>query len=365
MLLVMHQGAAHRSRFDRSCHAMEACYSRLHGRFDGCLRQSELLGPPLSFRRPEIELTIGHKTIATAAEAFHTLEELALRPGRQTVFRGHRKEGWRLTSTLHRHGGLLQTHSLDGALSHFIVNLKSVGTPIPFAVDDRRARMEYGRHYGIPSPLIDFSYSPYVAMFFAFDGVRPEASAGEQAVIYALDVTNLGMIWARHVSPSGDPAGTHFNRAYARFMTEFRKFDPAADGTGPATTHFFGDGYPQNELKLFAFPASWNIRMQRQMGAFLYDTNRYGRGLKDLEEFIEKEAEIPGPDGSEPCLIKIRTPHALAREVFERLELAGIIGTRLLDDHEGAAADVKNAVVYNRRTGYAWDLILPTTTFQG
>jgi hypothetical protein len=105
---------------------MEACYGRLQGWSDGCQRQRELLGPPLSFRQPEIELTIRHKTIATAAQAFHVLEELALRPGRQTVFRGHREEGWRLTSTLHRQGGLLQTHSLDGALSHFIVNLKSV-----------------------------------------------------------------------------------------------------------------------------------------------------------------------------------------------------------------------------------------------
>ena len=77
-------------------------------------------------------------------------------------------------------------------------------------------------------------------------------------------------------------------------MTEFWKFDTAADGTGATTTHFFGDDYPQHELKFFAFPASWNIRMQRQMGAFLYDTNRYGRSLKDVEEFIEKGAEIPG-----------------------------------------------------------------------
>ena len=147
---------------------------------------------------------------------------------------------------------------------------------------------------------------------------------------------------------------------------EYAKFDPNRETSGPQSTHFFGNGYPQSELKFFSFPASWNIRMQRQMGAFLYDTNRYGRGgCADLEAFIEQNREAAdASDPEPPALTKITIPHGEAQKVFERLELAGISGTRLLDDHEGAVADVKNAYVYNRRTGYAWDLIMPAGAFE-
>jgi len=34
----------------------------------------------------------------------------------------------------------------------------------------------------------------------------------------------------------------------------------------------------------------------------------------------------------------------------------GINAARLYDDRSGAAADVKNAYNYNRKTGFSWDL---------
>jgi hypothetical protein len=49
-------------------------------------------------------------------------------------------------------------------IDHFIVNLISIGVTLPFDQDDRRGRLEFARHYGVPSPLIDFSQSPYVAL---------------------------------------------------------------------------------------------------------------------------------------------------------------------------------------------------------
>jgi hypothetical protein len=37
----------------------------------------------------------------------------------------------------------------------------------------------------------------------------------------------------------------------------------------------------------------------------------------------------------------------------------GINATRLYDDHDGAAADVRNTYNYNRKMGYSWDLRMP------
>jgi hypothetical protein len=57
-------------------------------------------------------------------------------------------------------------------------------------------------------------------------------------------------------------------------------------------------------------------------------------------------------------LIKYLVPQSEARSVFSRLELMNINATKLIDI-EGLAADVKNSYNYNRKTGYAWDIVLP------
>jgi hypothetical protein len=41
--------------------------------------------------------------------------------------------------------------------------------------------------------LLDFTYSPYIALFFAFKGVKQEKGF---VAIYALDITKLAHAWA-------------------------------------------------------------------------------------------------------------------------------------------------------------------------
>jgi hypothetical protein len=94
-------------------------------------------------------------------------------------------------------------------LAELFKNLKcSISCPLPFDKRDRRGRLELARHYGVPSPLIDFSLSPYVALFFAFNGVRPlEAQKGEHAAIYCLNIRALaGYGQGGHVRWAGPPS---------------------------------------------------------------------------------------------------------------------------------------------------------------
>jgi hypothetical protein len=139
-------------------------------------------------------MTVKQIYVRTADGAFQILEQLA--KNGNICFRGHRDAGWRLESTLARHRKVpptpRTTHEIDEMINHFIVNLASIGISLPFDKRDRRGRLEFARHYGVPSPLIDFSLSPYVALFFAFNGVRPlEAKNGEHAAIYCLDILAL------------------------------------------------------------------------------------------------------------------------------------------------------------------------------
>jgi FRG domain len=152
-------------------------------------------------------MTVKQIYVRTPDRAFQILEQLA-KDG-NTCFRGHRDARWRLQSTPARHRRAppppRTTHEIDEMIDHFLVNLALIGIPLPFDKRDRRGRLEFARHYGVPSPLIDFSLSPYVALFFAFNGVRPlEAKKGKHAALYCLNVFELAGVWARQCAPQLD-----------------------------------------------------------------------------------------------------------------------------------------------------------------
>lgn len=255
------------------------------------------------------------------------------------VFRGHGDATWRLKSTLarstrNRFTELAITH-MDEMLNRFFNHLASVDKlPQQFPTWKRREKLEYARHHGLPSPLIDFTHSPYVALWVAMNGKRPWEAGN--AVIYALDVNGLGILWQKH---RGDPAA----------LDQFRYSE---------RSETFESVYPINTLQFITLPASWNTRMLRQMGTFVYDSLQYGRGINftDLEDFIEKGNDPPGPDGDNFTLHKIFVPYSFAKDVFRRLELMGINGTRLFDNHEGAVADVINSYIWRGVTGSSHDI---------
>jgi hypothetical protein len=298
-------------------------------------------------------MTIKDVPVGSTREFFDVLEDLRLKG---VVFRGHRDAiRYRITSTLSRHHGApynpRTSWEVDEMLRHFLGNLQLVNHSLPFTEDNRRARLEFGRHYGIPSPLIDFSYSPYVATFFAFNGVRPyDVDPSDQCAICCVNMFAVAGVWSRTITKGfdGQVDGKKFTDEHNRFMYE--------------VDDLFQDCYPPNILKFIPSPASWNRRMRRQLGCFLYDSLDYGRlGLKDLEDFLS-QPEVPSvPSTDAIMLTKVLIPQKLGREVMERLDVMNISGTHLYDDHEGAAIDVINAYNYDRKSGRVWDLKPPST----
>jgi hypothetical protein len=147
-------------------------------------------------------MTIKLHQVGSAAEAFAVLEQT---PNNNVRFTGQRNANWKLKSTLARHfKAPVSPHmilEIDRMINDFLVTLASIGIQPPFDTTNRRARLEFARHYGVPSPLIDFTRSPYVALFFAFNGVRPsEAQDDHHAAVYCLNIFSLATLWARSIS---------------------------------------------------------------------------------------------------------------------------------------------------------------------
>src|SRR5436305_6901003 len=208
-------------------------------------------------------------------QIFSLLEELA--SGKEVVFRGQTSPADTINTTLQRFSSIPHKQwdpRIDEMLSRFIALVRSTGHFRPEMAENRRARLEYGRHFGVSSPLIDFSRSPYIALFFAFDRLRRD-NQHDVVAIYALDVRALGTAWAKQ-------RGTDFDKELENFMRESEAFLEA--------------GFPANVLKYLPYPASWNIRMNRQMGVFIYDTLDYAKlDCSDFEGFVKRMEEPPDP----------------------------------------------------------------------
>jgi hypothetical protein len=95
---------------------------------------------------------------------------------RRLLFRGQ-NEPWRLRTSFHRAGrndieryirdDILSLHRHLSARTKHIFNLSNA--------DENGAFFNLIQHHGYPTPLLDWTYSPYVAAFFAYRGLANEA----------------------------------------------------------------------------------------------------------------------------------------------------------------------------------------------
>jgi hypothetical protein len=150
-------------------------------------------------------------TEATWAE----FKEYVLRlEGRRYIFRGQ-IERWRLRTSFHRSGRAnlsrfrfedLQTlHKHLSALTKHVFDLD-----VP---NQNGAFLSLVQHHGYPTPLLDWTYSPYVAAFFAFRGVTKTAAdsapADARVRIHVFDQAEWKTDWTQIVML--DPATPHLS----------------------------------------------------------------------------------------------------------------------------------------------------------
>jgi hypothetical protein len=219
-------------------------------------------------------------------------------------------------------------------------------TQIPQS-DDPLGWLAVIQHYGAPTRLLDFTYSPYVALYFALRDRDPGESEyaevwGIDEAIFRKQVDKTSREADRKVrernkeSPKGHrPSLLDWASSLQLTQKEERYRDELIrNALYPCSTrrdYFNGAGFVA-----VALPTLHNARLTSQQGLFLFN------GAQGLP--FEASLELMMQDVQQPWYKRFRVPEKALKGIEEQLFLLNIHDLSLFPDTQGLAGFVRQKI---------------------
>jgi hypothetical protein len=255
------------------------------------------------------------------------LESLGLLRGKaipscRWIFRGHADAEWELESTLSRtfkkswkgwqKGPLwnkaMVLKRMEGQLA-FDFSSKANLHGIEASSDHPVALLSAMRHFGVPTRILDWTYSPYVALYFALEAQWP----AKTAAVWAMDVDAIQRASTLKVLPvktrkSGAKLVPPVR--YADFGRDdmFKKY-VLPDLVSYRQSNLIGEPDIKNVVLLL--PSTQNERISAQQGVFICPSQVGPTLIEQLEDLMR--------DIKTEWLIKIVIPRTMRTEILRKL----------------------------------------------
>ena len=178
--------------------------------------------------------------------------------GSRFIYRGQESSDWKLTSKLDR---LLQRLPPDDHESISVMHLRNFQLstrgrrgPASLKLENDDEWWSLGQHYGLATPLLDWTESPFVALFFGFE--KESITKNVNRAVYALDPDVLLM-----------------KSGYDKFLMSFDKYSGAVVGKS-------NDGQLNGIGEIVGSTSDENMRLVNQRSVFV--RLKKGTSLEDL-----------------------------------------------------------------------------------
>ena len=169
------------------------------------------------------------------------------------------------------------------------------------------------QHYGAPTRLIDFTESPYIALYFALEAYNPLLQ--RDLAIYAIDYTSIMDASLTYISKR-DP---EFNKERADIVgIQDQLFDDFVDRFS-------------YEVVWITEPLELNARIDRQSGTFLISGDKE-RKIEDLLSLDMYE---------DVNILKYIVPHSMYEQIYALLRKMNINAKTIYGDLGGLAKSIK------------------------
>jgi hypothetical protein len=232
------------------------------------------------------------------------------------MYRGQSDSIWTMRSTLDRILGSkysvelekFESMSINMFQNKFHLYDKTNKKP-----DTKLEWLSIMQHYGVPTRLLDFSTSPYVALYFALE----ESSKNEKKMmsIYAVDYRSLMKKTLEYLK-----------NIDKKFSTEYEDVNSNQDKIFEETI----DRYAYDILWVTE-PQIANLRLDRQSGCFLFS----GTAKKSYEELFESDLY------KDIDIQKINIKNGIWENLFTLLLRMNINSKTIYGDLEGLSRSIK------------------------
>ncbi|WP_081955328.1 FRG domain-containing protein [Pseudomonas lutea] len=209
------------------------------------------------------------------------------------VYRGHADSSWKLEPTLDR---IIKTPTSSKRASHlerFKFETRGRRGSSPVKMEDDNDWWALGQHHGLATPLLDWTESPFVALFFAASAASELSSGGYS--VYAIHQTSIKKINERVNNEVGSP------------LVNGRR----------------------QTVKVVRPLSDENKRLVSQRGLFTRGPNNV-----NLEDWVRKNTD---KTSKELCIIKVTIPNLDSKECLRYLNRMNISHSTLFPDLPGAS----------------------------
>jgi hypothetical protein len=220
-----------------------------------------------------------------------------------SVYRGEGRASNELTTSLQRLGG-----RFPDLERHLLRNFRKYAHRDAVSKESVWHWLALAKHHGLPTRLLDWSHSPYVALHFATEN---PASYGEDGAVWAVDY-----VQASHHLPSAlrqvladEGSNTVTADMLDRVATSLAELDRLA---------------PDEDFLVFYEPPSLDERITNQFAAFSFMSSAGAR----MDDFLRDHAGLAR---------RVVIPAALKWEVRDKLDQANITERVLFPGLEGIA----------------------------